>query len=105
MANIASNTNAINGNFGLIQDNASEINSLGNAVDILRSGVAATLATAGMPVPPGQGWGYGVGTGHFDGESAIALGLSYRDDATTFKFTVGNSGGEATVSAGFARNF
>ena len=89
----------------MIQNNAAEIASLGDSVDILRSGVAATLAIAGMPVSPGDGWGYALGAGSFDGESAIAAGLTFRDDKSTFTFSVGNSGGESTVSAGYARNF
>ena len=98
IANIATNSAAI-------QANAAEIASLGESVDILRSGVAATLAIAGMPVAPGDGWGYSIGAGSFDGESAVAAGLTYRSAKTTFTFSVGNSGGESTVSAGFAQSF
>ena len=55
-----------------------------------------------MPMAPGDGWGFAVGTGYFDGESAVAAGLSYRATKYNFKFSVGSSGGETTASAGVA---
>ena len=104
MADIAANSTAISNNMGMIQANAADIRGLGQEVDVIRSGVAATLAAAGMPMAPGAGWGFAVGTGHFDGESAIAAGLTFSGEETTFKISVGSSGGESTISAGFARS-
>ena len=92
-------------NIDNISMNTASINNLSANVDVLRSGVAASLAHAGMPVAPGAGWGFSVGTGHFDGESAVAAGLTYRSDSSNFKISVGNSGGETTASAGAAWNF
>jgi autotransporter adhesin len=85
--------------------NRSAINNLSADVDVLRSGVAASLALAGMPVAPGAGWGFAVGTGFFDGESAVAAGLTFRSTSSTYKFSIGNSGGETSASAGGAWNF
>ncbi len=85
--------------------NTSSITNLSANVDVLRSGVAASLAHAGMPVAPGAGWGFAVGTGHFDGESAVAAGLTFRSESSSYKLSIGNSGGETTASAGAAWNF
>jgi len=63
------------------------------------------LAHAGMPVAPGDGWGFAVGTGHFDGESAVAAGFTFRSKKASYKFSVGSSGGETTASAGAAWSF
>ncbi len=74
-------------------------------LDVVRSGVAATLAVAGMPLAPTEGWGAAIGTGYFDGESAVAAGLTFRSDRYNFKFAVGTSGGETTGSAGVSWGF
>ena len=92
-------------NIDNIGANTASINSLSGDVDMLRSGVAASLAHAGMPVAPGAGWGFAIGTGHFDGESAIAAGFTYRSEKANYKFSLGNSGGETSASAGAAWNF
>ena len=119
IANIASNAADIQSNRGLISDNAAgiannsqriglneaEIASLGQDVYSLRSGIAATLATAGMPMAPGKGWGMSVGVGSYESESAIAAGITYSGERVNFKFAVGDADGETTVSAGAAWNF
>lgn len=102
---IATNTAAIATNRTNIATNTRLINQLQNDVDTIRSGVAAALAVAGMPNPPNDGWGFAVGAGHFDGESAFAAGLTFKDEDSTYKISVGTSGGEATVSAGGAWSF
>ena len=73
MADIASNRSQIN-------LNSAEIASLGEDVYSLRSGIAATLATAGMPMAPGAGWGVSFGVGSYDSEAAVAAGLTYAGD-------------------------
>ena len=95
MADIASNRSQIN-------LNSAEIASLGEDVYSLRSGIAATLATAGMPMAPGAGWGVSFGVGSYDSEAAVAAGLTYAGDRVNFKFAVGDADGETTVSAGIA---
>jgi len=111
IADISSNSAAIAGNSAGIASNAAqiglnsaEIASLGQDVYSLRSGIAATLATAGMPMAPGKGWGISVGVGSYDSEGAIAGGLTYAGDRVNFKFAVGDADGETTVSAGVAWN-
>ena len=101
-AAIAVNTTGIATNKADIALNTAGIARLTEGLDILRSGVAASLATNAMPMAPGDGWGFAVGTGYFDGESAVAAGLSYRATKYNFKFSVGSSGGETTASAGMA---
>ena len=104
-ANITTNRNNIAVNRASINQNRSMIEGLQRDVDVLRSGIAAALATAGMPTLPNQGWGFAVGAGHFDGESAYAAGLTYNDEDRVYKVSVGSAGGETTVSAGAAWSF
>ena len=92
-------------NASAINDNAVSIGRLSDDLDVVRSGVAATLAVAGMPLAPTEGWGAAIGTGYFDGESAVAAGLTFRSDRYNFKFAVGTSGGETTGSAGVSWGF
>ena len=73
--------------------------------DMLKSGIASALAIAGMPTAPGEGLGFSVGTGYFDGESAIAMGLTFVEGSRSYKFSLGNSGGETSASAGAAFKF
>ena len=98
-------TAAIGINASGINDNAVSIGRLSDDLDVVRSGVAATLAVAGMPLAPTEGWGAAIGTGYFDGESAVAAGLTFRSDRYNFKFAVGTSGGETTGSAGVSWGF
>ena len=102
---IAGNATDIGINASNINDNTVSIGRLSEDLDVVRSGVAATLAVAGMPLAPTEGWGAAIGTGYFDGESAIAAGVTFRSDRYNFKFAVGTSGGEATGSAGVSWGF
>jgi ECM component-binding autotransporter adhesin len=104
-ANIVNNSTAIGVNASAINDNGISIGRLSEELDVVRSGVAATLAVAGMPLAPTEGWGAAIGTGYFDGESAVAAGLTFRSDRYNFKFAVGTSGGETTGSAGVSWGF
>ena len=105
---IAANVSTLAVHEGLVMQNidniginTSSISNLSANVDVLRSGVAH----AGMPVAPGAGWGFAVGTGYFDGESAVAAGLTFRSESSSYKLSIGSSGGETTASAGAAWNF
>ena len=102
---VTQNIADIAANKSQIASNQSQIASLGADVYSLRSGIAATLATAGMPMAPGKGWGMSVGVGSYESESAIAAGLTFAGEKVNFKFAAGNSGGETTLSAGAAWNF
>ena len=106
---IASNTAAI-GSFGAgIAANTTGLAKVQMQMaennDMLKSGIASALAIAGMPTAPGEGMGFSIGTGHFDGESAIAMGITFVSDNKAFKLSVGNSGGETSASAGAAFKF
>jgi hypothetical protein len=105
LSSIGTNATGIASNLSGIGTNTGNINRLSGDIDVLRSGVAASLAHAGMPVAPGDGWGFAVGTGHFDGESAVAAGFTFRSKKANYKFSIGNSGGETSASAGAAWNF
>ena len=97
---IGNNEKNINTNETNIAKNTKEIGRLSDDIDVIRSGVAASLAVAAMPVLSREGWGAAVGTGYFDGESAIAAGLTYSSNAYHLKFAVGHSGGHNAASAG-----
>ena len=74
-------------------------------VDMLKSGIASSLAIAGMPATPGEGLGLSIGAGYFAGESAVAMGLVFVDSKRTFKLSVGHAGGETSASAGTSFKF
>jgi hypothetical protein len=58
-----------------------------------------------MPTAPGEGMGFSIGTGYFDGESAVAMGLTFVDGNRSFKVSFGHSGSETSASAGAAFKF
>ena len=83
--------------------NATDIGGLQDQMDIVRAGVAASMALAGMPAVNGRGLAIGVGS--FDGESAFAVGFQISGEQASFKVGVTSSGGETGVSAGVGFNF
>lgn len=101
-AGIATNTAGIATNAGNLQRVEMQMNE---NVDMLKSGIASALAIAGMPTAPGEGMGFSVGTGYFDGESAVAMGLTFVDGSRSYKLSLGHSGGETSASAGAAFKF
>jgi hypothetical protein len=114
--NIATNTTNIATNTSNIATNAAGISSntaglqrvelqMNENVDMLKSGIASALAVAGMPTAPGEGMGFSIGTGYFDGESAVAMGLTFVDGNRSFKVSFGHSGSETSASAGAAFKF
>ena len=72
-------------------------------LDVVRSGVAASMALAGMPAVNGRGIAIGVGS--FDGESAFAVGFQIQGEQASFKVGVTSSGGATGASAGVGFNF
>ena len=106
---VSANATAITSATGLINSNSLDIQrveiQMAENVDLLKSGIASSLAIAGMPAAPRDGMGFSIGTGYFDGESAVAMGLTYVDSNRTFKLSVGHAGGETSASAGAAFNF
>ena len=100
---IASNMNSIGQNSAMISDNRNMIGELSDDLDVVRSGVAASMALAGMPAVNGRGIAIGVGS--FDGESAFAVGFQIQGEQASFKVGVTSSGGATGASAGVGFNF
>ena len=99
--------NAEMANRALISTNASDIAAnqghlrrLDADVDMLRSGVAMSMALAGMPTTDGDGTGFALGVGNFDGESAVAMGFTHKSRRAAYKLGLTHAGGETGVSAG-----
>jgi len=109
VTNIATNSAGIAANTASIAGFSTELASVqmqqAKDTDMLKSGIASALAIAGMPIAPGEGMGFSIGTGHFDGESAIAMGITFVSENKSFQLSVGNSGGETSASAGAAFKF
>ena len=101
--NIAANMNAIGQNRSAISDNRNMIGELSDDLDVVRAGVAASMALAGMPAINGRGIAIGVGS--YDGESAFAVGFQIQGEQASFKIGVTSSGGETGASAGVGFNF
>ena len=115
--NIASNTAAIGMNTGAIADlgnrvgsnesaimrNSGMISDLNESLEVVRAGVAASMALAGMPAINGRGVSIGVGS--YDGESAFAVGFQIQGEMASFKVGVTSAGGETGASAGVGFQF
>ena len=101
--NIMANTGRIMTNRGMIGQNSTMIGELSESLEVVRAGVAASMALAGMPAINGRGISIGVGA--FDGESAFALGFQVQSDTTSFKIGVTSAGGETGASAGVGFQF
>ena len=100
---IAANMNSIGQNSAMISDNRNMIGELSDDLDVVRAGVAASMALAGMPAVNGRGIAIGVGS--FDGESAFAVGFQIQGEQASFKVGVTSSGGATGASAGVGFNF
>ena len=100
---IANNMNAICSNASAISDNRNMIGELSNDLDVVRAGVAASMALAGMPAINGRGISIGVGS--FDGESAFAVGFQIQGEMASFKIGLTSGGGATGASAGVGFQF
>ena len=100
---IASNTNSIGSNASAISDNRNMIGELSDDLDVVRAGVAASMALAGMPAINGRGISIGVGS--FDGESAFAVGFQIQGEMASFKIGLTSGGGATGASAGVGFQF
>ena len=88
---------------GRVGANETAIMGLQDQMEIVRAGVAASMALAGMPAINGRGIAIGVGS--YDGESAFAVGFQIQGEQASFKVGVTSSGGETGASAGVGFNF
>ena len=107
---VGQNTSAISAldgrvgsNESAIQRNSGMIGELSESLEVVRAGVAASMALAGMPAVNGRGIAIGVGS--FDGESAFAVGFQIQGEQSSFKVGVTSSGGATGASAGVGFNF
>ena len=100
---IADNASAIGRNSGAITDNRNMIGELSEDLDLVRAGVAASMALAGMPAINGRGVSIGVGS--FDGESAFAVGFQIQGEMASFKVGVTSASGATGASAGVGFQF
>ena len=100
---IAANMNSIGTNAGSISDNRNMIGELSDDLDVVRAGVAASMALAGMPAINGRGISIGVGS--FDGESAFAVGFQIQGEMASFKVGITSGGGATGASAGVGFQF
>ena len=95
---IGANAAAITMNSGLISDNRHMIGELGSELDIVRAGVAASIALSRMPSVEGGGISFGAGT--YAGEMAYAVGFQVERGFGTFDIGVTSSGGEIGAGVG-----
>ena len=100
---IAANMNSIGSNASAISDNRNMIGELSDDLDVVRAGVAASMALAGMPAINGRGVSIGVGS--FDGESAFAVGFQIQGEMASFKVGVTSASGATGASAGVGFQF
>ena len=95
---IGANAAAIGMNSGLIADNRHMIGELRGDLDMVRAGVAASIALSRMPSVDGGGISFGAGT--FAGEMAYAVGFQVERGFGTFDIGVTSSGGEIGAGVG-----
>ena len=100
---IAANMNSIGANAASIADNRNMIGELSDDLSVVRAGVAASMALAGMPAINGRGISIGVGS--FDGESAFAVGFQIQGEMASFKVGLTSGGGATGASAGVGFQF
>ena len=95
---IGANAAAIGMNSGLIADNRHLIGELSSDLDVVRAGVAASIALSRMPSVDGGGISFGAGT--FAGEMAYAVGFQVERGFGSFDIGVTSSGGEIGAGVG-----
>ena len=100
---IAANMSSIGSNASAISDNRNMIGELSDDLSVVRAGVAASMALAGMPAINGRGISIGVGS--FDGESAFAVGFQIQGEMASFKVGLTSGGGATGASAGVGFQF
>ena len=95
---IGANAAAISMNSGLISDNRHMIGELSSDLQVVRAGVAASIALSRMPSIDGGGVSFGAGV--FAGEVAYAVGYQMQRGFGTFDIGLTSSGGEVGAGVG-----
>ena len=96
-AAIGVNAAAIGMNSNMILDNRQMIGQINGQLDMMRAGVAASIAISRMPSIDG---GISFGAGVYGGETAYAVGFALDHRRTTFDIGVTSSGGEIGAGIG-----
>ena len=94
---IGANAAAIGVNSALIGDNRQSIGELGDQLEAVRAGIAASIALSRMPSIDG---GLSFGAGVYGGETAFAVGFALERRRTTLDFGVTSSAGEVGAGIG-----
>ena len=100
---IGANAAALTLHGGMISDNRHMIGELSSDLDMVRAGVAASIALSRMPSIDGGGISFGAGT--FAGEFAYAVGFQRKLGLTSFDIGVTSSGGEIGAGVGVGVKF
>ena len=95
---IGANAAAIGLNSGMIADNRHMIGELSSHLDVVRAGVAASIALSRMPSVDGGGISFGAGI--FAGEVAYAVGYQVQRGFGTFDVGLTSSNGEIGAGVG-----
>ena len=95
---IGANAAAIGMNSGLIADNRHMIGELSGDLEIVRAGVAASIALSRMPSIDGGGISFGAGV--FAGEVAYAVGYQVERGFGSIDVGLTSSGGEIGAGVG-----
>ncbi|NBU25686.1 MAG: hypothetical protein EBS39_08720, partial [Gammaproteobacteria bacterium] len=84
---------------GRLAGDAVNLGQLESTRKDLAGGIASSVAMSNIPnVESGKTFAFGLGVGYFDGESAVAVGASYRvNDSTVLR---GSFGGTSDKTAG-----
>ncbi len=94
---IGANAAAIGMNSNMILDNRQMIGEINGQLDMMRAGVAASIAISRMPSIDG---GISFGAGVYGGETAYAVGFALDRNRTSFDIGVTSSGGEIGAGIG-----
>ena len=100
---IETNAMGIMDNRAMIDSNQMSIMRNMEDIQTLKSGVAASMALAGMPEMGARG--VSVGAGSYGGETALAVGVHFSGENARFKIGVTSSGGETGASLGAGWSF
>ena len=86
-----------------VRENSQRISQLGGRVDKVGAGAAALAALHPMDFDPDDKLSFAAGVGHYNGQSAAALGMFFRPDEKVM-FSVGGTmgNGENMVNAGIS---
>ncbi|WP_163835173.1 YadA-like family protein [Spartinivicinus ruber] len=90
-------------------NNSARIDSLQTQIDDLEddafSGIATSMAIAGMPQAVDGKNLISVGAGYYKGKQGIAVGISANRGKHTTKFSLGTGGGSVSGSVGYGYSF